>query len=69
MDVHVPSARETCRFYDKAQHYSSDLKSKIEASWSKVFLHRIYIHMFMVKVLRGNCSSRYMICLVYLMGR
>ncbi|OAY54204.1 endoribonuclease Dicer homolog 3 isoform X4 [Manihot esculenta] len=35
MDIHVPSARETCRFYDKAQHYSSDLKSKIEASWSK----------------------------------
>ncbi|XP_021666513.2 endoribonuclease Dicer homolog 3 isoform X2 [Hevea brasiliensis] len=35
MDIHVPSARETCRFYDKAQCYSSELKSKIEASWSK----------------------------------
>ncbi|XP_015572953.2 endoribonuclease Dicer homolog 3 [Ricinus communis] len=35
MDVHVPSAREICKFYDIAQLYSSDIKSKIEASWSK----------------------------------
>ncbi|XP_020536663.1 endoribonuclease Dicer homolog 3a isoform X2 [Jatropha curcas] len=35
MDVHIPSAREICRFYDKVQLYGSDLKSKIEALWTK----------------------------------
>ncbi|XP_065848463.1 endoribonuclease Dicer homolog 3 [Euphorbia lathyris] len=35
LNLHVPSAREKCRFYDKEQFDLSDLKSKIESSWSK----------------------------------
>ncbi|XP_009363041.2 endoribonuclease Dicer homolog 3a-like isoform X1 [Pyrus x bretschneideri] len=36
MEVCVPSAKETCRFYGQAWFLSSDLKEKMEASWSKV---------------------------------
>lgn len=39
MEVYVPSAKETCRFYDKAQMPSPVLKAIIEALWFKVFLH------------------------------
>ncbi|KAG6628849.1 hypothetical protein CIPAW_14G041000 [Carya illinoinensis] len=35
MEVYVPSAKETCRFYDKAQMPSPVLKAIIEALWSK----------------------------------
>ncbi|CAK7352744.1 unnamed protein product [Dovyalis caffra] len=35
MDVYVPSAKEMCRFYDKAQCSYVELKDKIKASWSK----------------------------------
>lgn len=33
--VYVPSAKESCRFYDKAWCSYVELKDKIEASWSK----------------------------------
>ncbi|KAJ6957432.1 endoribonuclease Dicer [Populus alba x Populus x berolinensis] len=33
--VYVPSAKESCRFYDKAWCSYAELKDKIEASWSK----------------------------------
>lgn len=45
MEIYVPSAQETCRFYDKAEFPDSHLKEKIEASWSKVFVH-LYVRMF-----------------------
>lgn len=35
IEAYVPSATETCRFYDQAWFPSSDLKGKIEALWSK----------------------------------
>ncbi|GMI97873.1 dicer-like 3, DICER-LIKE 3 [Hibiscus trionum] len=35
MEVYVPSAKESCRFYDPAELSSSDLKAMIEASWLK----------------------------------
>ncbi|WCJ29281.1 dicer-like 3 [Euphorbia peplus] len=35
LDLHVPSARELCRFYDKKQFDLSGYKSKIESAWSK----------------------------------
>lgn len=37
MEVYVPSAKETCIFYDQAWFPSLNLKAKLEASWSKVF--------------------------------
>ncbi|KAB1225575.1 hypothetical protein CJ030_MR1G020790 [Morella rubra] len=36
MEIYVPSARETCIFYDQARFPSSGLKAKIEALWSKL---------------------------------
>lgn len=38
MEVFVPSAKEIYLFYDKSQFSSSDLKEKIEASFSKVLI-------------------------------
>ncbi|KAL4597279.1 hypothetical protein ACB092_12G222500 [Castanea dentata] len=35
MEVYVPSAKETCIFYDQAWFPSLNLKEKLEASWSK----------------------------------
>ncbi|KAM4077934.1 hypothetical protein ACJW30_12G177800 [Castanea mollissima] len=35
MEVYVPSATETCIFYDQAWFPSLNLKEKLEASWSK----------------------------------
>ncbi|KAK8597626.1 hypothetical protein V6N13_095026 [Hibiscus sabdariffa] len=35
MEAYVPSAKESCRFYDPAELSSSDLKAMLEASWSK----------------------------------
>lgn len=35
MDAYVPSAREMCRFYDKAHCSCVELKDKVKASWSK----------------------------------
>ncbi|KAH9653047.1 Endoribonuclease Dicer [Citrus sinensis] len=35
MEVFVPSAKESCRFYDQSKFCGSDLKGKLEASWSK----------------------------------
>ncbi|XP_059458543.1 endoribonuclease Dicer homolog 3 [Corylus avellana] len=35
MEVYVPSAKETCRFYDQALFPGLGLKEKIEALWSK----------------------------------
>ncbi|KAL0006265.1 hypothetical protein SO802_013826 [Lithocarpus litseifolius] len=35
IEVYVPSAKETCRFYDQAQFPNLDLKGKIEALCSK----------------------------------
>lgn len=35
MDVYIPSAKESCRFYDPARFHALSLKPKIEASWSK----------------------------------
>lgn len=37
MEAYVPSAKETCIFYDQAWFPSLNLKEKLEASWSKVF--------------------------------
>lgn len=45
MEVYVPSAKETCRFYDQALFPGLGLKEKIEALWSKVFVH-LYVCMF-----------------------
>ncbi|CAN1351385.1 Endoribonuclease Dicer homolog 3a [Linum perenne] len=35
MEMYVPSAKETCKFYDKAWFCAGDLKAEIETSWSK----------------------------------
>ncbi|KAH9804977.1 Endoribonuclease Dicer [Citrus sinensis] len=35
MEVFVPSAKESCRFYDQSKFCGSDLKGKLEVSWSK----------------------------------
>ncbi|PPD95421.1 hypothetical protein GOBAR_DD07557 [Gossypium barbadense] len=35
MEACVPSAKESCRFFDPAQFSSLDLKAKVEASWLK----------------------------------
>ncbi|KAA3477366.1 Endoribonuclease Dicera [Gossypium australe] len=35
MEACVPSAKESCRFFDPAQFPSLDLKAKVEASWLK----------------------------------
>ncbi|PPS15677.1 hypothetical protein GOBAR_AA04905 [Gossypium barbadense] len=35
MEACVPSAKESCRFFDPAQFSSLDLKTKVEASWLK----------------------------------
>ncbi|CAI0401304.1 unnamed protein product [Linum tenue] len=35
MEEYVPSAKETCKFYDKPRFNASDLKARIGASWSK----------------------------------
>ncbi|CAL8995994.1 unnamed protein product [Prunus brigantina] len=35
-ELYVPSAKETCIFYDQAWFPSSDLKAKMEASWAKI---------------------------------
>ncbi|XP_027190700.1 endoribonuclease Dicer homolog 3a isoform X2 [Cicer arietinum] len=35
MDVYIPSAKESCRFYEQARFPALSLKPKIEASWSK----------------------------------
>ena len=37
MEVYVPAAKETCRFYDQPWFPSLNLKAKMEASWYKVF--------------------------------
>ncbi|XP_040971825.1 endoribonuclease Dicer homolog 3a isoform X2 [Gossypium hirsutum] len=36
MEACVPSAKESCRFFDPAQFSSLDLKAKVEASWLKM---------------------------------
>ncbi|XP_050220026.1 endoribonuclease Dicer homolog 3 isoform X2 [Mercurialis annua] len=51
INVHVPSARETCRFFNKASFCSLDIKSKIEASWSKCDGS--------LQSLQGSIQSRY----------
>lgn len=38
MEVYAPSAKVTHRFYDQMRYQFLDLKEKLEASWSKVFL-------------------------------
>ncbi|KAL5786463.1 hypothetical protein ACOSQ2_008855 [Xanthoceras sorbifolium] len=35
MEVYVPSAKESVRFYDQSRFSSLDLKAKMEVSWSK----------------------------------
>ncbi|KAK2391994.1 dicer [Trifolium repens] len=35
MDVYIPSAKESCRYYDQARFPALSLKPKIEALWSK----------------------------------
>ncbi|KAJ8750873.1 hypothetical protein K2173_016054 [Erythroxylum novogranatense] len=35
MDLYIHSAKETCRLYDKVKFCDTDLKARIEASWSK----------------------------------
>lgn len=32
----VPSAKETCKFYDPIVSSNLEIKAKLEASWSKV---------------------------------
>lgn len=39
MEVFLPSAKETFKFYDQVRHSYLDLKAKMEASMSKVVLH------------------------------
>ena len=41
MDVYIPSAKESCRYYDQAQFPALSLKPKIEALWSKVFMDHV----------------------------
>lgn len=36
MDVYIPSASESCRYYDQAQVPAMGLIPKIEALWSEV---------------------------------
>jgi hypothetical protein len=48
--VYVPSAKELCRFYDKAWCSYVELKDKIEASWSKVFFSCAHISNYVVGV-------------------
>lgn len=50
MDAYVPSAKEMCRFYDKAHCSCVELKDKVKASWSKVFLPHTYISNYVVEV-------------------
>lgn len=38
MDIYIPSAKESRRFYDPAQFPAMSLKPKIEALWSEVVL-------------------------------
>jgi hypothetical protein len=51
MEVYVPSAKETCRFYDQSQFPGFGLKEKIEALRSKVF-----VHLYVCMVTHGNTS-------------
>lgn len=39
MEACVPSAKESCRFFDPTQFSSLDLKAIVEASWLKVSMH------------------------------
>ncbi|XP_028790121.1 endoribonuclease Dicer homolog 3a [Neltuma alba] len=50
MDACIPSAKESCRYYDQAQPAAMSLKSKIEALWSEsdIFLSELQ------KSLEGN---------------
>jgi len=48
--VYVPSAKELCRFYDKAWCSYVELKDKIEASWSKVFFSCVRVSNYVVEV-------------------
>jgi hypothetical protein len=48
MDVYIPSAKESCRFYDPARFHALSLKPKIEALWSKVFVGSMYMAMYKI---------------------
>ncbi|TMW91530.1 hypothetical protein EJD97_014235 [Solanum chilense] len=39
LDEFVPSAKETCKFYDPIVFSNTELKAKLEFSWSKVKAH------------------------------
>ena len=54
--IYVPSATETCRFYDQAWFPSSDLRGKIEALWSKVFAHYRYTYLYARMFTHKNTS-------------
>lgn len=43
MDTCIPSAKESCRYYDQARSPALSLRPKIEASWSKVFVGFTYM--------------------------
>lgn len=48
MEMYVPSAKETCRFYDQFQSLHIDLKDKVEAAFSKVFMLVIWQVIFLM---------------------
>lgn len=43
MEVYVPSAVGSCRFYDQSSFDSLDLTEKLEISCSKVYVPNAYI--------------------------
>lgn len=48
MDVYVPSAKESCRYYDQAQFSALSLKSRIEALY-KVFRVMLLVYGLCIK--------------------
>ncbi|KAF8036139.1 hypothetical protein BT93_C1979 [Corymbia citriodora subsp. variegata] len=51
IEVHVPSAKEICWFFDQQQVSNASLKEKMEAAWSKFDASLLE--------LQGSCESRF----------